>query len=99
MAEHAGSAASPRFALGPIVATPAALSALNDAGENALPYLARHVRGDWGEICDEDKKKNGFSVANGFRILSAYTLTTRVKIWIITEADRSSTCVLLPSGY
>ena len=91
--------AKQKFALGRIVATPGALKALATAGENALPYLARHSRGDWGELCDDDKKENDYSIANELRILSAYTLSTGIKIWIITEADRSSTCLLLPSEY
>jgi len=60
--------------------------------------LARHVRGDWGEVGDEDWRENDFSVANGLRILSAYTIGAGDKLWIITEADRSATTLLLPSG-
>jgi hypothetical protein len=57
------------------------------------------VTGDWGELSSEDREENEFSVAHGFRILSAYHLRDGTKIWIITEADRSSTCLLLPSEY
>ena len=57
------------------------------------------MRGDWGEVCAEDTQENDLSVDHGFRILSAYTLSTRVKVWVITEADRSSTCILLPEEY
>jgi hypothetical protein len=89
----------PKFALGRLVATPGALRALARAGEDPLSYVSRHVSGDWGDLCDDDKKENDYSIANELRILSAYTLSTGVKIWIITEADRSSTCVLLPSEY
>lgn len=60
--------------------------------------MARHVRGDWGEVGDEDWRENDFSVANGLRILSAYTIGAGDKLWIITEADRSATTLLLPSG-
>ena len=88
-----------KFQLGQIVATPGALAALEEAGEEPVTYLARHLVGDWGEVCEEDAKENEFSVKNGFRILSAYTLSTGVKIWILTEADRSSTCLLLPEEY
>ncbi len=87
------------FGLGQIVATPGALDALTEAGSNGFEYLARHVTGDWGDLSDEDRRENDLSVCEGFRILSAYTLTTGVKLWIITEADRSSTCLLLPSEY
>jgi hypothetical protein len=88
-----------KFLLGQLVATPGALAALEEAGQNALEFLSRHVHGDWGEVPAEDKKENDFSVLNTLRILSAYTLTTGVKIWIITEADRSATTILLPEEY
>ncbi len=91
--------AKAKFLLGQLVATPGALQALQDAGQNALELLSRHQHGDWGELPEEDKKENEFSVLNNLRILSAYTLTTGVKIWVITEADRSSTCLLLPEEY
>ena len=62
-------------------------------------YLARHVRGDWGEIPDEDRQENELSLREGFRILSSYSTRLGVRLWVITEADRSSTCVLLPEEY
>jgi hypothetical protein len=65
-----------------------------------MTLLSRHVCGDWGEVCAEDARENDFSVDHGFRILSAYTLsTTGVKVWVITEADRSATTILLPDEY
>ena len=88
-----------KFQLGQIVATPGALAAFEEAGEEPVTYLARHLAGDWGEVCEEDAKENDFSVENGYRILSAYTLKNGTKIWVLTEADRSSTCILLPSEY
>jgi hypothetical protein len=88
-----------KFLLGQIVATPGALAALQQAGQDATEFLSRHQHGDWGELDDEDKKENDYSVLNHFRILSAYTLTTGVRIWIITEADRRATTILLPSEY
>ena len=88
------------FRLGQIVGTPGALEALNAVSRTAgLELLRRHVTGDWGEVCEEDAKENELSVREGFRILSAYTLKTGVKIWIITEADRSATTFLLPEEY
>jgi hypothetical protein len=90
---------SPRFPLGQLVATPGALQALAEAGENPTPFITRHVSGDWGELDDHDRQENELSVLQGFRILSAYTLSTGVRIWIITEADRSCTTLLLPSEY
>lgn len=88
-----------RFSLGRIVATRGALRALERAGQSPAEFLDRHVNGDWGELDDEDKQENEFSVERGFRILSAYTTNTGDKIWIITEADRSVTTFLLPSEY
>lgn len=90
---------TPRFSLGQMVATHGAVDALQEAGENPADYLSRHQLGDWGEVPPEDAKENEFSVENGYRILSAYTLSNGVKIWVITEADRSSTTILLPSEY
>jgi len=89
----------PRFPLGRVVATPGALRALEDANQNPVEFLERHQAGDWGELCEEDKGENEFSVRNGFRILSAYWTRLDVKIWVITEADRSATTFLLPHEY
>ena len=88
-----------KFLLGRIVATPGALEALSQTNQDAALFLSRHQHGDWGNLCEEDKQENEFSVLNNFRILSAYTLNTRVRIWIITEADRSTTTILLPEDY
>jgi len=84
---------------GQVVATPGAIEAIHASGEPPFDFLMRHLTGDWGNLDDADKAENELSVREGFRILSAYTLKTGVKIWIITEADRSSTCMLLPSEY
>jgi len=89
----------PKFLLGRIVATPGALEALEEADQNPFEFLERHEAGDWGELCEEDKRENEFSVRNGFRILSAYRTRNDVKIWIITEADRSVTTLLRPHEY
>ena len=85
------------FKHGQIVATPGAL-VLAENGVNLLMYVERHLRGDWGDLDDEDKAENDFSVKNGFRILSAYN-TPSDKMWVITEADRSVTTFLLPEEY
>ena len=87
------------FALGQTVMTIGAREALEKYGQMLIEFLARHQSGDWGIVCEADKKENDFSVKNGFRILSAYKTLQDVKIWIITEADRTSTTVLLPSEY
>lgn len=91
----------PLFNLGQCVATPDALAALEEADESAMPLLMKHQAGEWGEaLCDEDKELNDEAVKDGSRILSAYILKkTGQKVWVITEADRSSTCVLLPENY
>lgn len=85
--------------LGFVVATPGALRALEGAGQSADEFLARHMSGDWGELGEADWDENGLSLREGLRILSAYTLRTGEKIWIITESDRSATTVLLPEEY
>lgn len=88
-----------RFLLGRVVATPGALQPFEDAGQHPTLFLTRHITGDWGELDEHDRAENELSVVRGFRILSAYTLSTGTRIWIITEADRSVTTLLLPSEY
>ena len=88
-----------RFPPGQIVATPGALAALEEAGESPGILLKRHLSGDWGEVDEHDRRENELSIAQGFRLLSAYPLSNGIKLWIITEADRSSTTILLPSEY
>lgn len=87
------------FDLGQVVATPGALNALEEAGQSPSEFIARHVSGDWGELDEEDQQANDDAVEGGDRVLSAYILKTGIKIWAITEADRSSTCLLLPEEY
>jgi hypothetical protein len=91
-----------RFELGRVVATPSALEVLSQQGVSPAELLARHVSGDWGEVCAEDAEMNERSVRNGWRILSVYETNPRGvsrKVWLLTEADRSSTCLLLPNEY
>lgn len=88
-----------RFEPGRIVATPGATEAFREAGELEFTYLARHILGDWGELDRHDRRENERALKTGARLLSAYTLRTGVRVWIISEADRSSTCLLLPSEY
>ena len=89
----------PLFTLGQVVATPGALAVLEKAGQQLGDFLARHVSGDWGEVPPEDIKENEFSLPHGFRLLSAYRTNVGDKLWVITEADRSATCILLPEEY
>jgi hypothetical protein len=89
----------PLFELGRLVATPGALELLTRSEQTALEFLARHSRGDWGECGPEDASENDFSVKAGFRIFSVYRTRNGEKLWVITEADRSVTTLLLPSEY
>jgi hypothetical protein len=102
-----------RFKLGQVLATPAALALLEKTGFSTAALLNRHVHGDWGNICKEDTASNEFAVPNKQRIMSVYRFIDACKlaatpeskrsdlptIWIITEADRSSTTLLLPGDY
>jgi hypothetical protein len=87
------------FSLGRIVATPGVLRALERAKQSAAVFLARHAVGDWGELDREDIRENEYSLTHGFRLLSGYTTAAGEKLWIITEADRSVTTLLLPDEY
>ena len=87
------------FPLGRILATPGALRALERANQSAAEFLARHAARDWGELDQEDIAENEYSLAHGFRLLSNYKTAAGEKLWIITEADRSVTTLLLPEEY
>lgn len=89
----------PKLALGQFVATPAALVALDFAHLDPLELVARHLNGDWGDVSDDDWKTNDEALTLGERVISAYKLPTNTKVWLITEADRSVTTLLLPSEY
>jgi hypothetical protein len=71
----------PLFALGQVVSTRGALDAFEQAGQDPLDLLSRHVTGDWGELEDEDRATNNWSLKEGARLLSAYTLSSGVRIW------------------
>jgi hypothetical protein len=89
-----------RFELGQLVATPGALEVLGQLEISPSELLERHASGDWGDISAEDARENELSVREGFRIVSSYSVGEEGrKVWIITESDRSSTCILLPSEY
>jgi hypothetical protein len=87
------------FPLGQIVATPGALATLERAKQPPTCFLARHAIGDWGELEPTDVAENEYSVAHGFRLLSSYQTDAGERLWIITEADRSATTLLLPGEY
>lgn len=89
----------PLFPLGQVVATPGALAALEKAGQSPVEFLAQHERGEWGELSEDDRKENQYSLEHGFRLLSSYQTNARETIWVLTEANRSVTTLLLPSEY
>ena len=89
----------PLFPLGHLCATPGALEALNARGLSPFLFLERHVRGDWGQLDAEDVQTNDTALLHGTRLLSAYDLGQHQTLWIITEADRSVTTLLLPEEY
>ncbi len=88
----------PRFSLGQIVATPAALEVLAETGATVEQFVTRHVCGDWGEVDAEDWQANEDALIHGDRLLSAYTIANE-RLWLITEADRSVTTLLLNREY
>ena len=88
-----------RFALGRTFITPGAEEALQIAGQTAIEFLRRHMSCDWGELSEDDIAENELSLRQGFRLLSNYQTGKGQQLWIITEADRSATTVLLPSEY
>lgn len=89
--------AEKRVELGRTLATPGVLAAVPN--DEMLAALARHARGDWGEVSAADWKENDFSYSRRLRLVSSYTSSNGTKFWVITEADRSSTTVLLPEEY
>ena len=90
---------TPRFRLGRLVATPGALAALQKAQSHPIALLVRHMCSDWGELDEEDRQQNEIALVAGLRLLSSYSLETGKIVWVITEADRSVTTLLLPEEY
>ena len=84
--------------LGRVVATPGALKLLSEMGKDPFGYIARHATGDWGDLCAFDHRQNEIALRDGYRIFSSYEVPTG-RVWIITEADRSVTTILLPEEY
>ena len=85
------------FPLGQIVSTPNALGRLSQ--DELLRGLQRHQAGDWGDVDEHDRVANDLALQEGTRLFSVYHSATRVKFWVITEADRSVTTVLMPEDY
>lgn len=89
-----------RFEHGQLVATPGALELLGELEISPSYLLERHLTGDWGEVPPEDARENERSVRRGYRVVSSYNVGDDGQwVWVITEADRSSTCILLPEEY
>ncbi len=84
--------------LGQVFATPGALKVLGKSGGHPFDYLARHARGDWGELCAFDRRQNEIALRDGYRVFSSYDAPAG-RVWVITEADRSVTTILLPEEY
>ena len=92
-------AIKPKFPLGRVLATPGAMAALAASNQSPREFLRRHAVGDWGEPSEADAEANEESLVQGDRLLSSYRTRLGARIWIITEADRSSTTLLLPEEY
>lgn len=86
------------FPLGQTVATPGALRVLGDTGVSWVSLLRRHQSGDWGEVDLSDSHENELGLRQGYRLMSVYPVGSET-VWVITEADRSSTTILLPEDY
>ena len=84
--------------LGRVMATPGALKLLSDIEENPFGYITRHAAGDWGNLCAFDRHQNEIALRDSYRVLSSYDVPAG-RVWIITEADRSVTTILLPEEY
>ena len=89
----------PRFRAGQLVMTAGVNDLVQRGALNPVPYLRRHLDGDWGDLCDEDRRSNDAALKNGDRLFSSYQVAPDLKLWIITEWDRSVTTLLLPSEY
>jgi len=89
----------PRFRAGQLVMTAGVNDLVQRGALNPVPYLRRHLDGDWGDLCDEDRRSNDAALKNGDRLFSSYRITPDLKLWIITEWDRSVTTLLLPDEY
>jgi hypothetical protein len=84
--------------LGRVVATPGALKLLSETGKDPFGYITRHAAGDWGNLCAFDRRQNEIALREGYRVLSSYDVLED-RVWVITEADRSVTTILLPEEY
>lgn len=86
----------PRFQLGKVSITAAASAALERTGTEGVLLLARHLHGDWGDVTEQDTLQNELALLLGLRVLSRYAVADGVVIWIMTEADRATTAIIMP---
>lgn len=98
MSRSATPARAPLFGLGQVVATPAAIEFCEVNAVHLLTLVRRHCHGDFGDMDRDDIAANTRAIKSGARVFSSYQVGTK-KVWVITEADRSSTCILLPEEY
>ncbi|MFG6935545.1 hypothetical protein ACGYWA_06880 [Burkholderia pseudomallei] len=89
----------PRFKPGRLLMTAGVDALIHEGRLNPLPYLRRHLRADWGDLCDADSLRNNAALPSGDRLLSSYTISPDITLWIITDGDRNVTTLLLPSEY
>lgn len=87
------------FDTGRVLVTCRVAGIMEDSADEIMACMDRHIQADWGDLSHEDRQANDHALGDGGRLLSAYNLSSGVKIWIITEADRSSTTILLPEEY
>jgi hypothetical protein len=92
-------ASAPCFKPGRLIMTAGVDALIHDGRLNPLPYLRRHLRADWGDLSNEDRRRNDIALQCGDRLLSSYQVTPDLSLWIVTEWDRSVTTLLLPSEY
>lgn len=90
----------PHFSSGPVLMTIGVDELVQQGRLDPAPYLARHLGGDWGDLSNDDRRRNNAALKSGKdRLFSAYQVSPELKLWIITEGDRSATTLLLPSEY
>lgn len=94
-----GQSSHPKFSLGALIFSAAVDRLVRNDKLDPIPLLRRHLCGDWGDLCDQDKALNDDALQSHYRLFSAYEVAPHYRVWIITEADRSSTTVLLPEDY
>ncbi|SCZ40025.1 MULTISPECIES: hypothetical protein [unclassified Pseudomonas] len=94
-----GDSAKPWSEHGALVMTPGVDALMKTKRLDPFHYFGRHILGDWGDICDEDRQLNEDALQSGYRLMSAYDVEPGLRLWVITEADRTVTTILLPEEY